>query len=155
MIGKDENMNKDLSPTQEVIRNVAIIAHVDHGKITLFDQLFRHSGMFRENQVVSERLMDSLDLEQERGRIFIKPAMEVYAGQIIGEHCRAADLVGNPAKGKQLTNIRAAGTDDAAVLTPPVEMSLEERIAYNNDGELVEITPKAIRLRKVKARVKP
>jgi len=92
---------------------------------------------------------------QERGRIFIKPAMEVYAGQIIGEHCRAADLVVNPAKGKKLTNIRASGTDDAVVLTPPVDMSLEECIAYINDDELVEITPKAIRLRKVKARAKP
>jgi len=92
---------------------------------------------------------------QERGRIFIKPATKVYAGQIIGEHCRAADLVVNPAKGKKLTNIRAAGTDDAVILTPPVEMSLEDCIAYINDDELVEITPRAIRLRKIKPRTKP
>ena len=92
---------------------------------------------------------------QERGRMFIKPATEVYAGQIIGEHCRAADLVVNPAKGKKLTNMRASGTDDAVTLTPPVEMSLEDCIAYINDDELVEITPRAIRLRKIKARTKP
>ena len=92
---------------------------------------------------------------QERGRIFIKPATAVYTGQIIGEHCRAADLVVNPAKGKKLTNIRAAGTDDAVILTPPVEMSLEDCIAYINNDELVEITPRAIRLRKIKARIKP
>ncbi len=85
---------------------------------------------------------------QERGRLFVGPGVETYQGQIIGEHCRASDLVVNPAKGKKLTNMRAAGSDEAVILTPPVEMSLEECISYIDDGELVEITPKAIRLRK-------
>ena len=85
---------------------------------------------------------------QERGRLFLGPGVEVYPGMIIGEHCRQTDLVVNPAKGKKLTNIRAAGSDDAVILTPPLDMSLEECIAYINDDELVEITPKAIRLRK-------
>jgi GTP-binding protein len=85
---------------------------------------------------------------QERGRLFVAPGVETYGGQIIGEHCRASDLTVNPAKGKKLTNMRAAGSDEAVVLTPPVEMSLEECISYINDDELVEITPKAIRLRK-------
>ena len=85
---------------------------------------------------------------QERGRLFLGPGVEVYPGMIIGEHCRQTDLVVNPAKGKKLTNIRAAGSDDAVLLTPPLDMSLEECIAYINDDELVEITPKAIRLRK-------
>ena len=85
---------------------------------------------------------------QERGRLFLGPGVEVYPGMIIGEHCRQTDLVVNPAKGKKLTNIRAAGSDDAVILTPPLDMSLEESIAYINDDELVEITPKAIRLRK-------
>ncbi len=89
---------------------------------------------------------------QERGRLFCGPGAAVYAGQVIGEHCREGDLVVNPAKGKKLTNIRAAGSDENVVLTPPLEMSLEDCIAYINDDELVEVTPKAIRLRKMKQR---
>jgi len=85
---------------------------------------------------------------QERGRLFIKPGQELYKGQIIGEHCRASDLVVNPAKGKKLTNMRASGSDEAVVLSPHHEMSLEDCISYVNDDELVEVTPKAVRLRK-------
>jgi GTP-binding protein len=85
---------------------------------------------------------------QERGVLFLGPGIDTYQGQIIGENSRPADLVVNPAKGKKLTNVRASGSDDAVVLTPPKEMSLEECIAYINDDELVEVTPKAIRLRK-------
>ncbi len=85
---------------------------------------------------------------QERGRLFIGPGEELYQGQIIGEHCRPADLVVNPAKGKKLTNMRASGSDEAVILTPFQEMSLEDCISYINDDELVEVTPKAIRLRK-------
>ena len=85
---------------------------------------------------------------QERGKLFIHPGAPLYPGQIIGEHSRSTDLVVNPAKGKKLTNMRASGTDDAVILTPPTTMSLEECIAYINDDELVEITPQSIRLRK-------
>jgi GTP-binding protein len=85
---------------------------------------------------------------QERGRLFLGPGEKVYAGQIIGEHSREADIIVNPAKGKKLTNMRAAGSDDAVILTPYVHMSLEECIAYINDDELVEVTPQSIRLRK-------
>ncbi len=85
---------------------------------------------------------------QERGRLFIHPGAPLYPGQIIGEHSRSGDLVVNPAKGKKLTNMRASGSDEAVVLTPPVTMSLEECIAYINDDELVEVTPASIRLRK-------
>jgi GTP-binding protein len=85
---------------------------------------------------------------QDRGKLFIGPGEDVYQGQIIGEHCRAADLVVNPAKGKKLTNVRAAGSDENVILSPPVDMSLEDCISYINDDELVEITPAAIRLRK-------
>ena len=85
---------------------------------------------------------------QERGRLFLGPGEKVYEGQIIGEHSRDSDLVVNPAKGKKLTNMRASGSDDAVILTPPVKMSLEECISYINDDELVEITPLSIRLRK-------
>lgn len=85
---------------------------------------------------------------QDRGRLFIGPGVALYKGQIIGENCRSADLVVNPAKGKKLTNMRASGSDEAVILTPSVDMSLEECISYINDDELVEITPKDIRLRK-------
>ncbi len=85
---------------------------------------------------------------QERGKIFIHPGIPLYQGQIVGEHARPADLIVNPGKGKKLSNVRASGTDDAVILTPPVEMSLEDCIAYINDDELVEVTPESIRLRK-------
>lgn len=87
---------------------------------------------------------------QERGILFLGPGVKVYKGQIIGEHCRAGDLVVNPAKGKKLTNIRAAGSDENVILTPPALLSLEDCIAFINDDELVEVTPEAIRLRKRK-----
>ncbi len=85
---------------------------------------------------------------QDRGKLFIEPGAPLYPGQIIGEHSRSTDLVVNPAKGKKLTNMRASGSDDAVILTPPEVMSLEDCIAYINDDELVEITPESIRLRK-------
>jgi GTP-binding protein len=85
---------------------------------------------------------------QERGKMFIYPGDPLYQGQVIGEHSRSTDLVVNPAKGKKLTNMRASGSDEAVILTPPITMSLEECIAYINDDELVEVTPKSIRLRK-------
>ncbi|MGD8908807.1 MAG: translational GTPase TypA [Chromatiales bacterium] len=85
---------------------------------------------------------------QERGRLFAKPGDEVYEGQIVGIHSRENDLVVNPLKGKQLTNIRAAGKDDAIMLTPPLRYSLEQALEFIEDDELVEVTPSAIRLRK-------
>jgi len=85
---------------------------------------------------------------QDRGSLFLGPGVKVYSGQIIGEHCRTGDLVVNPAKGKQLTNMRASGTDESVTLTPPHRLSLEDYIAFINDDELVEVTPAAIRLRK-------
>ena len=86
---------------------------------------------------------------QERGRLFLGPGERVYEGQIIGEHSREVDIIVNPAKGKKLTNMRAAGSDDAVVLTPHIRMTLEDCISYINDDELVEITPESIRLRKM------
>ena len=86
---------------------------------------------------------------EERGRMFIGPQADIYTGMIIGEHSRDNDLEVNPLKGKKLTNVRASGSDEAVRLTPHVQFSLEEAIAYINDDELVEVTPNAIRLRKV------
>jgi GTP-binding protein len=85
---------------------------------------------------------------QERGRMFVGPGEEVYEGQIIGQHVRDNDLTVNPLKTKKLTNVRAAGSDDNIILTPPVKMSLEQSLEYINDDELVEVTPVSIRLRK-------
>lgn len=85
---------------------------------------------------------------EERGRMFIGAQAPIYQGMIIGEHSRDNDLEVNPLKGKKLTNVRASGTDDAVRLTTPVQMSLEEAIAYIDDDELVEVTPQSIRLRK-------
>jgi GTP-binding protein len=85
---------------------------------------------------------------EERGMLFIDPGTPVYSGMIIGEHSRGNDLEVNPLKSKQLTNFRAAGKDDAVRLTPPRRMRLEEAIAYIEADELVEVTPKTIRLRK-------
>ncbi|MEM9103183.1 MAG: translational GTPase TypA [Pseudomonadota bacterium] len=85
---------------------------------------------------------------QERGRLFIGPGIEVYEGMIIGIHSRDNDLVVNPLKGKQLTNIRASGTDENIMLTPPIKLSLEQALEFIDDDELVEVTPESIRIRK-------
>ena len=85
---------------------------------------------------------------EERGRMFIGPQTPIYQGMIIGEHSRDNDLEVNPLKGIKLTNVRASGSDEAVRLTPHVQFSLEEAIAYINDDELVEVTPHALRLRK-------
>ena len=85
---------------------------------------------------------------EERGELLIAPGTQVYKGMIIGEHSRGNDLDVNPIKGKQLTNIRAAGKDDAVRLRPPRPLSLEQAIAYIDDDELVEVTPNYLRLRK-------
>jgi GTP-binding protein len=85
---------------------------------------------------------------QARGKLFIGPQTEVYEGMIVGLHSRDNDLVVNVVKGKQLTNIRASGSDENIILTPPVKHSLEQSLEFIEDDELVEVTPTAIRLRK-------
>jgi GTP-binding protein len=80
--------------------------------------------------------------------MFIDPGAKVYAGMIIGEHTRGNDLELNVLKGKKLTNVRAAGKDDALLLIPPIRMTLEKALAYVGEDELVEVTPQSIRLRK-------
>jgi GTP-binding protein len=85
---------------------------------------------------------------QDRGRMFVNPGDKLYEGMIIGIHSRDNDLIVNPIKGKQLTNVRASGTDEAVRLIPPVQLTLESAVEFIDDDELVEITPKSIRLRK-------
>jgi len=85
---------------------------------------------------------------EDRGPMFVTPGTKVYHGMIVGEHTRGNDLEVNVLKGKKLSNVRAAGKDDAVTLTPPVKMTLERSLAFISDEELVEVTPKSIRLRK-------
>jgi len=85
---------------------------------------------------------------QDRGRMFVSPGEKLYEGMIIGIHSRENDLVVNPIKGKQLTNVRASGTDEAVRLVPPIQLSLEAAVEFIADDELVELTPKSIRIRK-------
>ena len=80
--------------------------------------------------------------------MFVSPGEPLYEGMIIGIHSRDNDLVVNPIKGKQLTNIRASGTDEAVRLVPPIQLTLEYAVEFIDDDELVEVTPKSIRLRK-------
>ena len=90
----------------------------------------------------------SLGRLQDRGQLFVGPHVQVYAGQIVGEHSRDNDLVVNPCIAKKFTNIRSAGSDEKIFLTPPIEMSLEQALAFIEDDELLEVTPKNLRLRK-------
>ncbi len=107
----------------------------------------RHTGVLVSTEQ-GEAVAYALWYLQERGPLFVRPGDKVYGGMIIGEHTRDNDLEVNPLREKKLTNIRAAGKDDNVLLTPPVEMTLEKAIAYIAEDELVEVTPKAIRLRK-------
>ncbi|MEQ8848541.1 translational GTPase TypA [Botrimarina sp.] len=93
--------------------------------------------------------MDALD---DRGVFFVRPGDQVYEGQVVGEHCKAGDLVVNIVRGKKLTNIRAAGKDDNSQVRPPRDMSLEMCLEYIDDDELVEVTPKHVRMRKLMLR---
>ncbi len=91
----------------------------------------------------------SIDKLQDRGRFFISPMDQVYCGQVVGEHTRSNDITVNVTKAKQLTNMRASGSDDKASIAPPIVFSLEEALEYIKEDEYVELTPKAMRLRKI------
>ena len=129
-------------------RGTGIMSHVfdDYGPMKP-DMAERRNGVLisAEN---GEAVAYALWKLQERGRMFASPGDPLYEGIIIGIHSRDNDLVVNPIKGKQLTNIRASGTDEAVRLTPPIQVTLESAIEFIADDELVEITPKSIRIRK-------
>ncbi len=108
----------------------------------------RHTGALLSNSDGDAVAYAIFNL-QDRGPMFIEHGTKVYAGMIIGEHTRGNDLELNVIKGKKLTNVRASGKDEAVILTPPIKMSLEKALAYVGEDELVEITPKSIRLRKI------
>ncbi|MEE4145673.1 MAG: translational GTPase TypA [Halieaceae bacterium] len=126
-----------------------IMTHVfDHyGPVKNAEIAGRANGVL-VSMVKGKTLGYSLFNLQDRGRMFIQPNVEVYEGQIIGLHSRNNDLAVNPTKGKQLTNVRASGTDEALTLTPPVRHTLEQALEFIEEDELVEVTPQSIRLRK-------
>lgn len=126
-----------------------ILTHVfDHyGPLVKSNIASRKNGVL-VSMVNGKVLAFSLWNLQERGRLLLAPNVDVYEGQIVGIHNRENDLAVNPTKGKQLTNVRASGTDDNIVLTPPIQFSLEQALEFIDDDELVEVTPESIRVRK-------
>jgi GTP-binding protein len=120
----------------------------DHyGEKVESDVGLRHNGvMIASDQGMCAQY--SLFNLQDRGRLLVEHGDEVYMGQIVGIHSRDNDLVVNPLKGKKLTNVRAAGSDEKLIMTPPLRLSLEQSLEFINDDELVEITPKSVRVRK-------
>jgi GTP-binding protein len=129
-------------------RGTAVVTHTFHEYAP-----FRGEIPGRKNGVLiameqGETTAYSLDALQPRGYLFVGPGTEVYGGMIIGQHSKDSDLEVNPCKGKKLTNVRASGTDDAIKLTPPRILTLEQALEFIDDDELVEVTPRSIRLRK-------
>ncbi|MFM2446926.1 MAG: GTP-binding protein [Pseudomonadota bacterium] len=130
-------------------RGTGLMSHVfdDYGPVKPGDMGERRNGVLI-SQDDGEAVAYALWKLQDRGRMFVSPGDKLYEGMIIGIHSRDNDLVVNPIKGKQLTNVRASGTDEAVRLVPPIQMTLESAVEFIADDELVEITPQSIRLRK-------
>ena len=129
-------------------RGTGLMSHVfDDYAPTKGDMAGRRNGV-----LISQDTGDSVAFAlwnlQDRGRMFVSPGEKLYEGMIIGIHSRDNDLVVNPLKGKKLTNVRASGTDEAIVLVPPIKLTLEYAVEFIEDDELVEVTPKSIRVRK-------
>ncbi|MEI7843371.1 MAG: translational GTPase TypA [Gallionellaceae bacterium] len=129
-------------------RGTGLISHVfdDYGPVKP-DLPGRHNGVLI-SQEDGEAVAYALWKLDDRGRMFVVPGDKLYEGMIIGIHARDNDLIVNPIKGKQLTNVRASGTDEAVRLTPALKMTLESAVEFIDDDELVELTPKSIRIRK-------
>jgi GTP-binding protein len=129
-------------------RGTGLISHIFDGYAPVKGEIpDRHNGVLVSNEQ-GEAVAYALFNLQERGRLFVSPGEKLYEGMIIGIHSRDNDLVVNPIKTKKLTNIRAAGKDDAILLTPPIELTLEYAVEFIADDELVEVTPSSIRIRK-------
>ncbi|MEQ1661083.1 MAG: translational GTPase TypA [Thiobacillus sp.] len=129
-------------------RGTGLMSHVfdDYGPVKA-DLPGRHNGVL-VSQDNGEAVAYALWKLEDRGRMFVSPGDKLYEGMIIGIHSRDNDLVVNPIKGKQLTNVRSSGTDEAVRLTTPIKLTLESAVEFIDDDELVEITPKSIRIRK-------
>jgi GTP-binding protein len=129
-------------------RGTGLMSHIFDGFAPVKGEIpDRHNGVLVSNEQ-GEAVAYALFNLQERGRLFVGPGEKLYEGMIIGIHSRDNDLVVNPIKTKKLTNIRAAGKDDAILLTPPIELTLEYAVEFIADDELVEVTPSSIRIRK-------
>jgi GTP-binding protein len=131
-----------------ITRGTGLASHIfdDYGPVK-GDMEERRNGVLI-SQDDGEAVAYALWKLQDRGRMFVSPGDALYEGMVIGIHSRDNDLVVNPIKGKQLTNVRASGTDEAVRLVPPIELTLEKAVEFIADDELVEITPKSIRIRK-------
>jgi GTP-binding protein len=129
-------------------RGTGLMSHIFDGFAPLKGEIpDRHNGVLISNEQ-GEAVAYALFNLQERGRMFVSPGEKLYEGMVIGIHTRDNDLVVNPIKTKKLTNIRAAGKDDAILLTPPIQLNLEYAVEFIADDELVEVTPASIRIRK-------
>lgn len=157
--GKGRVRLQFLIPTRGLIGFRSLFLSLTSGS-GLMTHMFDHYGPFKDTELAARNngvlvsmvkgksLAYALFNLQDRGRLFIGPNIEVYEGMVVGLHSRDNDLVVNPTKAKQLTNIRASGSDENILLTPPVEHSLEQAMEFIADDELVEVTPNHIRLRK-------
>jgi GTP-binding protein len=129
-------------------RGTGLMSHVFDGFAPLAGEIpARHNGVLVSNEQ-GEAVAYALFNLQERGRLFVGPGERLYEGMVVGIHSRDNDLVVNPIRTKKLTNIRAAGKDDAILLTPPIQLTLEYAVEFIADDELVEVTPTSIRVRK-------
>jgi GTP-binding protein len=129
-------------------RGTGLMSHIFDGFAKVMGEIpERHNGVLVSNEN-GEAVAYALFNLQERGRLFVGPGEKLYEGMIIGIHNRDNDLVVNPIRTKKLTNIRAAGKDDAILLTPPIQLTLEYAVEFIADDELVEVTPTSIRIRK-------
>jgi GTP-binding protein len=129
-------------------RGTGLMSHVFDGYSPLKGDIPERRNGVLISQEDGEAVAYALWKLQERGRMFVSPGDKLYEGMVIGIHSRDNDLVVNPIKGKQLTNVRASGTDEAVRLVPPIELTLEYAVEFIADDELVEVTPKSIRIRK-------
>jgi GTP-binding protein len=129
-------------------RGTGLMSHVFDGYAPVKGEIAERRNGVLISQEDGEAVAYALWKLQERGRMFVSPGEKLYEGMVIGINSRDNDLVVNPIKGKQLTNVRSSGKDDAIVLVPPIPLTLEYAVEFIGDDELVEITPKSIRIRK-------
>ena len=157
--GKGRTKLEFMTPSRGLIGFRGLFMTLTSGS-GIMTSIFDHYGPIKEGDVASRKngvlvsmvkgktLAYGLFPLQERGRLFMGHGVEVYEGQIVGIHSRSNDLVVNPTKGKQLTNVRSSGTDDSLALSPHIKQTLEQALEFIEDDELVEVTPLSIRVRK-------